>query len=210
MSSQISTDEITVESQNGKVEVFNVPTENVINFDVGQAPEITVTDPGLAARVTNVEGGLIQFENTLHTGQNPFTFTSGTEFDIPIRNDGGIFSESPSIFQNLIDNTDNSITVLNVFDVWDMKLLCKIKTDLADRIGTFSLFIGGDVGGFNDFEIKGSPNADTAIKRTIDKWFYQGSTFQSNKGFLRGSFDGDGEMYDITLVFNRKRSGADI
>ncbi len=169
-----------------------------------------VIPPDFESRMASVEGGLIQFNNTTHTELNPFTFTSGVIFDIPIRNDGGIFSEAPAIFQNLIDNSDNSINVLNVFDVWDMKLLCKIKTDIADRTGTFALYIGGSIGNFNDFEIKGSPNADTVVKRTIDKWFYQGSTFQANKGFLRGSFDGDGEMYDIVLVFNRKKSGEDI
>ena len=55
VTSQISTQDITISSQVGKATILAVDPITLGELHVGQLPSVTVSDPGLAQRVTDLE-----------------------------------------------------------------------------------------------------------------------------------------------------------
>lgn len=186
-------------------------TESVEQIELTVSDNVTVLVPAaFEQRVADLEKtGWIYFINTTHTELSPFVFQDGVEFVFPLRDDASLDSNSPDGLLTFIDNSNNKLIPPNEGDELELRVEFFMKTDLADRKGSFNIDIGV-VPRFNPRKFSGSDNASIPELISVDFPMFIGSTFIVNGGELKCTIDGNGSVYDVSAYVRKIRHGEDI
>lgn len=146
--------------------------------------------------------------NIINDVGNPLIINEDEEFTLAVRNDSGLYSQTTDIINSLIDNDTNELLVSNLNDLFFIRIQFKLKTALADREGKLWIDIGNQK--FNFEKFSGSSDAESYENVSINMHFYQYLFFQSNKGKIKGILNGSGEIYDISLLIEKKFHGKNL
>lgn len=192
------------------MQCFRLELDVQIQEDCGNAPIINDVDFKFLRenRINDLGWGVLR--NDVNDIMNPFNVTEGVEFTLPLRNDSGIYSQAPTAVQNLIDNATNKIQVSNVSDLFIMRLEFKVKTPLSGRKGKFHFDIGVNGQKFNEKRFTCSDDANEIELVSIDFLFFQLDTFLTNGGLLKGTIDGDAQIFDINVLPMKLYNGKSI
>lgn len=199
---------INVSCEAEEVSINIIEDEREAKLFVGLLPEVTVTDPALAAKIIELEkSGWVYFINTTHTQQNPLEFNANEEFDLPLINDSALITNAP---QDLIDYIrNNKLQPSNEGDFGIIRFEFDLNTDLATRKGKLNFDIQAPTR-FNHSRFWGSESADNIEPVSIPVPYFVGSTFVQNGATVKTTVDGAGDLYNITVLIGRIIHGKDL